>query len=116
MRVNIIINLQVEGIHCWPDAGQFDVTVQFLEYPHRHIFHITCEKSVTHDDRDIEIILFKRAVRDYLEITYMSPTYAMLDFGNMSCEMIARLLVKDFNLESCTVLEDGENGAKVMRQ
>ena len=53
--INIIVKLQKEGIHNW-DKCPFD-EVDYLQYPHRHIFHIVCKKKVTHEDRDIEIIM-----------------------------------------------------------
>ena len=113
MNTNIIVNLQVEGFHNWPDAPS---EVAFLRAPHRHIFHICCKKHVTHNDRDIEIILFKRKVLKYLLDKYLLAgiDVNVCNFNTMSCEMIATELTNQFNLEYCSVLEDGENGAEVM--
>ena len=81
--------------------------VEFLKFPHRHIFHICCKKKVTHDDRDIEIILLKRKINKYLNKMFPKT------FGEMSCEMIAKLLLNCFELSYCKVLEDNENGAEI---
>jgi hypothetical protein len=119
MKTNIIVNLQVEALHNWPDARNIFPEVGFLSYPHRHIFHIQCKKQVNHDDRDIEIILFKRSILEYLTEKYdnhnvESYHYHSLDFGSRSCEMLAKELVIKFQLDYCQVLEDGENGAEVI--
>ena len=53
----IFVTFQKEGIHKYPDAP---AGVEFLKYPHRHMFHFRVEIEVFHDDRDIEFILFKR--------------------------------------------------------
>jgi hypothetical protein len=79
--------------------------VSFLKDKHRHIFHIKIKKQVTHNDRELEIILFKRNILEYLNSTFKN------DFGEMSCEDIAENLINKFNLKSCEVLEDNENGA-----
>ena len=106
MKTNIIITLQVEGIHCWPECPIEEVS--FLRYPHRHIFHITCKKEVKHDDREIEIIQLKRKVLKCLDSLYPKG-----DFGRASCEEIAKTLFYRFDLQYCKVLEDNENGAEV---
>lgn len=116
MKSNIIVNLQVEGIHCWPDCPIEEVA--FLRTPHRHIFQIECKKEVTHLDRDIEIIQFNRKIQDYLLNKYGTGRSfynlkKICDFGSKSCEMIAVELVGEFQLNYCKVLEDGENGAEV---
>jgi|TARA_R110000764_G_scaffold1012_2_gene3796 hypothetical protein len=105
MRTNIIVNLQHEAVHQWTDCKLEGV--EFLAFPHRHIFHICCKKEVTHDDRDIEIILLKRKVNSFLDEMYPKT------FGDMSCEMIAKELLNVFELNYCSVLEDNENGAEV---
>lgn len=120
MTTNIIVNLQVEALHNWPDAKDIFPEVGFLSYPHRHIFHIQCKKKVNHDDRDIEIIMFKRNILEYLVEKYKdsyveSYHYHTLNFGSKSCEMLAKELLFKFDLEYCSVLEDNENGAEVIK-
>jgi hypothetical protein len=112
IKTNIIVNLQVEGLHRWKDAQEKAPEVGFLSYPHRHNFHICCKKAVAHNDRDIEIIMFKREIVDYLSKTYNSNNLNCLDFRSQSCEMISKELVEKFELTYCSVLEDGENGAE----
>lgn len=106
MRVQVIASLQVEGVHCWPGC---DIKgMEYLRYPHRHMFHVTVKKTVLHADREIEIITLKNSIAKHLE-SFNG------DFKKMSCEMIAQLLIKEFDLDYCCVLEDGENGAEVSR-
>lgn len=106
MCTQIGVKLQVEGFHFWPNAPE---SVRFLQDNHRHTFHFECLKKVNHDDRDIEFILFKRLIEGYLVHTYGKPC----QFGPMSCEMIAKELIKEFQLTSCRVSEDDENFAIV---
>ena len=54
MKKQIVVKLQVEGLHQWQDCPIEDVS--FLRDRHRHIFHIEVRKKVSHNDRDIEII------------------------------------------------------------
>ena len=114
----IWVTFQKEGIHCYPAAAtdpalatgdEYDVS--FLASPHRHIFHFKIWVNVTHDDRDIEFIQFKR----WLESLYSDGT---LQLNFKSCEMIAReLLAKildkypDRDTVKLEVSEDNENGA-----
>lgn len=105
-ETTVIARVQVEGLHCWPGAFA-DVT--FLRYPHRHIFHIEARAAVQHADRQIEIIDLGHQLRAWLREQYGEPA----DFGTLSCEMIADKLMDAFDLQMCTVLEDGENGAMV---
>ncbi len=111
MRRFVVSSLQVEGLHCWPEAKQVFPEVGFLSDPHRHMFHITAVKKVEHNDRDVEIIKMKHDIQEYLESEYHSRYFGCLDFNRMSCEDIAEELVNVFELMSCKVLEDGENGA-----
>jgi len=113
MKTTIIVNLQVEGQHRWLKCPILEMA--FLKSFHRHIFHIQCEVEVSHNDRDIEIIMFKREVLDYLNRNYYNLAIHMCNFGDKSCEMIATDLVEAYAMTSCQVLEDGENGAKVYR-
>lgn len=106
LRKLVVIRLQVEGIHCWPNC---DVRgVEYLRNPHRHMFHIEAHKEVSHNDREIEIIMLKRIVSEYLE-SFDGNFYAM------SCEDIAEDLLSRFDFEFVQVLEDNENGAIVKK-
>jgi len=105
----IFVTFQREGIHCYPDAP---AGVEFLQHPHRHMFHFRVEIEVFTDDRDIEFILFKRE----LEGLY-SDIDGSLELDNRSCEMMADDIA-EYVQEAypgrdliVTVSEDGENGA-----
>ena len=113
----IWVTFRKEGIHKYPAAltdpalatgDEYDVS--FLGYPHRHIFHFRVWISVTHNDRDIEFIQFKR----WLEKLYNESTLT-LDYK--SCEMMSDELYdiisqKYPNREVwIEVSEDGENGS-----
>lgn len=110
----IVIKLQVEGLHHWPEC---DVEgVEFLKDKHRHVFHIECNKQVSHSDRDIEIIKLKRQMEDFLYESFatIEGQPRVCDFDTMSCEMIGELMVSAFKLSSCLVTEDNENGACII--
>lgn len=109
MKTFVKVKLQVEGVHCWEGCNIAEV--MFLKHPHRHVFYITCCKEVSHDDRDIEIIMFKQLVERYLISKYYNGRFC--DFQSKSCEMLAQELVSEFGLAMCEVLEDNENGALV---
>jgi hypothetical protein len=108
-----------EGIHRYPAAekdtnlatGDY-LDVSFLAYPHRHIFHFYVSIAVTHNDREIEFIQFKR----WLEKEYSSGT---MNVDYKSCEMLAEdlfNLLQQYNRFKnrdlvVKVYEDDENGA-----
>ena len=113
----IWVTFRKEGMHKYPAAltdpalatgDEYDVS--FLGYPHRHIFHFKVWISVTHDDRDIEFIQFKR----WLENLYKEGTL-QLDFK--SCEMMSQDLYDSISAKYpgrevwIEVSEDGENGS-----
>lgn len=112
----IWVTFRKEGIHKYPAAltdptlatgDEYDVS--FLGHPHRHIFHFRVWISVTHNDRDIEFIQFKR----WLEKCYTDGT---LELNHKSCEMISRDLHATITARYpareiwIDVSEDGENG------
>ena len=112
-KTNLIINLELEGLHCFPAARELFPEVSFLSDTHRHLFKIQLKKRVTHTDRDIEFIIFKRDVLNYLYTNYYFDSQRIHDFGSKSCEMIATELLTEFDCEYVSVFEDGENGAEV---
>lgn len=95
-----------EAIHNWPDCPFEEVA--YLRTPHRHVFHIKAYKRVFHDDRDVEFIMLKHQIENYL-----STVYSTHEFGAKSCEMLGRELMEQFDLYKVEVNEDGENGAIV---
>lgn len=104
VSAEVFITTQFEATHNWPNCP-FD-EVAYLRDPHRHIFHIKAHKQVHHDDRDVEFIMLKHAINDYL-----IGVYPNRQFGAKSCEMLARELIDKFGLCRCEVSEDNENGA-----
>lgn len=108
----IWVTFQKEGIHKYP-AALVEPTladVGFLGYPHRHMFKFKVWISVTHDDRDIEFIQFKR----WLENLYAQ---SILQLDYKSCEMMSNDLYDAISKEHpgreiwIEVSEDGENGS-----
>jgi hypothetical protein len=106
-----------EGIHKYPAAAtdptlatgdEYDVS--FLANEHRHIFHFRVWLGVTHNDRDVEFIQFKR----WLENLYKDSTLS-LDYK--SCEMMSDDLYAQISQRYPSrevwieVSEDGENGS-----
>ena len=113
----IWVTFRKEGTHKYPAAltdpalatgDEYDVS--FLGYPHRHIFHFKVWLGITHNDRDVEFIQFKR----WLENLYKDATLS-LDFK--SCEMMSDDLYAQISQKYpdrevwIEVSEDGENGS-----
>jgi len=106
---HIRVSFQKEGIHRYPAAKDLK-GVEFLQYPHRHIFHFYVTLEVSHNDRDVEFILFKRELEALFESGAMQADY-------MSCEMMAEEVLGYIETEypgrvvQVEVFEDDENGA-----
>jgi frataxin-like iron-binding protein CyaY len=113
----IWVTFRKEGIHKYPAAAtdpalatgdEYDVS--FLANEHRHIFHFRVWISITHNDRDIEFIQFKR----WLEKLYSD---AILQLDYKSCEMMSDdlhdVISKKYPGREIwiEVSEDGENGS-----
>ena len=113
MKISIIVQLQIEGIHYWKDCEINEVS--YLKNVHRHIFHVTLKKEVSHSDRDIEIIRLKHEVIAYFHKEYFDNHLKIHHFRNMSCEDIAIEILEKFKCNKVKVLEDNENGAEVKR-
>jgi hypothetical protein len=115
MKTYVIVRLQVDGLHSFPAARELFPEVGFLADEHRHMFHIEAKVEVFHDNRDKEFICLKRDIEEYLEKKYYSRAGRTHHFGPMSCEMIAREILEEFNCKSVKVWEDLENGAEIER-
>lgn len=108
----IEVTFQREGIHKYPAALEDPklASVSFLGYPHRHVFHFRVRVEVSHNDREIEFIMFKWE----LEALFNREIF-IIDYK--SCEMIAEELIDYISKNypgryiEVGVSEDGENGA-----
>lgn len=111
---SIWVRFQREGIHSYPAAADDPALedVSFLANEHRHIFHFEIRIAVTHNDREIEFIQFKR----FCEGLFAT---GILQLDNKSCEMISddlfeKIAIKYPNREVIiTVSEDNENGSTI---
>jgi hypothetical protein len=108
------VKTRFTGEHRWPNAPD---EVAFLRDYHRHEFHVEVSVEQTHNDRDVEYIMMKRALDDFLSEWPQK-------LGSKSCEMMAEDIIEDFLVPNygderrygVSVIEDGENGALVSRQ
>lgn len=107
MKTQIVVKLEYEAIHLWPNAESIP-EVSFLIHPHRHIFHFKIWKEVIGLDREIEIIQFKHQIEAYLS------SYDH-NFDTLSCEQIGLAVLNRFEADRVEVLEDGENGALITK-
>jgi predicted methyltransferase MtxX (methanogen marker protein 4) len=108
----VFCTLQIEGTHNWKDCPFEEVA--YLRDTHRHVFWIKAYKEVSHSDRDVEFIMLKHRIEQYLKSKYRNTFLKLCVFGSMSCEMIAEELITAFDLCKCEVNEDNENGAIVI--
>ena len=109
LEMSVEVSFQFEGIHSYPDAPE---GVEYLRYPHRHMFHIKVELEVFHDDREVEFILLKRELERMVHDNFEA-------LQHKSCEMIGQVIteyvIQKYTRRDCTVkvFEDAENGAIV---
>lgn len=103
----VIVRFTREGFHRWADAPEHRI---YLRETHRHLFYVEASLEVFADDREVEFHDFL----DFCQLHFPSG-----DFGNQSCEMLARGLVEKITRQypnrrvSVGVFEDGEVGARV---
>lgn len=103
--IRVVVRFSFEGVHSWPGAPAH-LPEAYLRHPHRHMFHVEATQTVTHTERDVEIIALRRKMECYCVQHFSGP-------HGGSCEAMALALLVQFNLHSCRVLEDNENGAEV---
>ena len=82
----IKVRTEFEGFHFYPNAGDIDSRIKFLEVEHRHMFKVDVKISVTHLDRELEFFLVKWALQDFIKSGSMD---------HKSCEMIATDILND---------------------
>lgn len=109
IKTFIKVRTEFQGFHCYPNAGEIDTRIKFLENTHRHLFKVEVKISVTHTDRELEFFLVKWALNDYIQ---QQPA-----LQNSSCEMIGTRILEEFLIVNygsnryyeVTVSEDGES-------
>ena len=114
-KTYIKVRTQFEGFHFYPNAGEIDSRIKFLEHEHRHMFHVEVKMEVTHLDREKEFFLVKWALTDYLKDGKMN---------HKSCEMIGTDILEQHLIPlygadryyEVTVSEDGESDGIVEYQ
>lgn len=109
MKKQVIIKLNVEGFHNYPDPP---LEVDFLGWRHRHTFEITIGFSVSHMNREIEIFIQRDKIKKHIVAEYGES----VEFANRSCEMIACELLEQYMTEGavwCEVWEEETGGARV---
>lgn len=117
MKKTLIVSLEVEGLHCWPDAP---AEVSFLRHPHRHRFKFVIGIQVSRTDRQKEFFREQDSLR-VLVATQLArgidrSLKGLLDFGSASCELLAEIIVEATGARWAEVWEDGENGARIERE
>lgn len=91
--------------HRWKDAPE---EFAYLRDFHRHLFHVTAELIVKKLDREVEFISLKHSIDDWLRDRWHGKRL------ELSCEQMAHKILKQFHLNTISVSEDGENGARVV--
>lgn len=106
-KTYIKVRTQFEGFHFYPNAGEIDPRIKFLESEHRHIFKVEVKISVTHSDRELEFFLVKWALEEFIKSGSQD---------HKSCEMIATDILGHLQSEygyfreyEIVVSEDGES-------
>lgn len=104
----IKVRTEFEGYHFYPNAGEIDPRIKFLENEHRHMFKVEVKISVNHLDRELEFFLVKWALANFIQSGNQN---------HKSCEMIATDILNDHLIPSygedryyeIVVSEDGES-------
>lgn len=110
--LSIIIRTSFEGFHFYPNASEIDQRIKFLETEHRHIFYVTVEIGVEHDNRELEFFLCKWKLQEFIKAGNQN---------HKSCEMIGTNILENHLFPSygtdrfykVTVSEDNESDGVV---
>ena len=107
---HVIVRGQFEGFHCYPEAPE---QVAYLRNLHRHVFHYEVEMEVFHDDREVEFIILKHQVDEFIKEALWPERRSCEQMAYEIGQYIQTLYGFDRFL-SVSVFEDNENGAKVI--
>lgn len=104
----IIIKTQFEGVHQYIDAPD---AVAMLRSIHRHLFYVKVELAVCSDDRELEFLLVKRTLNEFLS----SKPFTIAASCEQMADAICKFLTTKYGNRNikCCVYEDNENGGCV---
>ena len=108
----IIVRGQYEFCHRYATAP---AEVAYLRALHRHMFNYEVELEVYHDDRELEFIMVKHAIEDYLSCR--GENWLETTSCEQMAECIGLYLQTRYGFErslTVSVFEDDENGAKII--
>jgi hypothetical protein len=111
MTKSIIVRYQAPGKHRWPDAPN---PVGFLQFMHRHMFHIEAQISVTDNNRELEFFMVQDELADIVR-DFFDCQQSSFSCEDM-CEYIVEKLQRRYGEDrwyTVRVFEDGENGSEV---
>lgn len=113
-KSEVYCKVNFEAVHNWPGVVNIPglEEVDYLQYPHRHVFVIRAYSKVTHTDRDVEFIWLAHQIEKFMKAQFPDGK-----LGAMSCEMIGELILNNFPaVYKVDVSEDDENGAIMERE
>lgn len=110
-KTTVVVRGQYEFEHQYLGAP---AAVSYLRNLHRHLFNYEVEIEVFHDDRELEFIMLKHAIDDFLvgELCNWPSTCSCEEMATS----VANWLQKKYGQHRqlmVAVFEDNENGAKV---
>lgn len=113
MQKYIVVKTSFEGVHLWPYCPIKEV--EYLKYPHRHVFNVLVKVRISENDREIEFIQFKHRLQELIEKFFpKDEKFKISNLKGASCEMIAdklfSVLPDQYDVACIAVDEDGENG------
>ncbi len=107
-------SVEFPAIHCWPDAlGD----VEYLKFPHRHIFKVVLTVGVASLNRQVEFITLKKELLEFCLHAFPDKMYKdQPSASQCSCEMMCSVIAEwaarqQYYPTTVSVSEDGENGA-----
>jgi len=87
---------------------------EYLTETHRHVFHIEVRKESFRGDEIAEGIIIKNELGAFLVNKFKSENGNLL-LGVVGAEDLAGMLLIEFELDYCKVMEDGENGIVIIK-
>jgi hypothetical protein len=108
MKICLVVSFRFPLLHAWPECrvpGK-----DYLRHPHRHLLHGRAWLSASHPERETEFIDAKEKIEAWCRERFSGPVVGL------SCENVAREILEAFSCQGVEILEDGENGALVLKE